>query len=192
MTLATHGNTLRNRRSAVGVIAYRTKLAVNAAAGRIAALLLRIHSPLRLAPGQQCWPAPSCAPSGRGCREHRIGRANLAAAFPEKSPAEIEIILRGVWDNLGRVGAEIAHLDHICAGDPNQRDLHRLYAGEHRPVPAAARTTASRRWCSPPTLPTGNCRRSSPRADGLDFVVLYRRPNLGASRRCRDRVAAAR
>jgi len=26
-------------------------------------------------------------------REHRIGRANLAAAFPEKSPAEIEQIL---------------------------------------------------------------------------------------------------
>src|SRR3979411_3342764 len=43
-------------------------------------------------------------------REHRIGRANLAAAFPEKSPAEIERILGGVWDNLGRVGGEFAHL----------------------------------------------------------------------------------
>src|SRR6266516_5210517 len=43
-------------------------------------------------------------------REQRIGRANLTAAFPEKSPAEIEAIL---WDNLGRVGAEFAHLDHI-------------------------------------------------------------------------------
>src|SRR5215469_11819087 len=46
-------------------------------------------------------------------REHRIGRANLTAAFPEKSPQEIEEILTGVWDNLGRVGAEFAHLDHI-------------------------------------------------------------------------------
>lgn len=35
----------------------------------------------------------------------RIGRRNLAAAFPEKSPAEVETILRGVWDNLGRTGA---------------------------------------------------------------------------------------
>src|SRR5712691_5397925 len=35
--------------------------------------------------------------------EHRTGRANLAAAFPEKSAAEIEEILRGVWDNLGRI-----------------------------------------------------------------------------------------
>src|ERR1700748_3316839 len=46
-------------------------------------------------------------------REQKIGRANLTAAFPEKSPAEIETILAGVWDNLGRVGAEFAHIDHI-------------------------------------------------------------------------------
>src|SRR4030088_223083 len=43
-------------------------------------------------------------------REHRIGRANLAAAFPEKPPAEIEKILVGSWDNLGRVAAEFGHL----------------------------------------------------------------------------------
>ena len=36
-------------------------------------------------------------------REQRIGRANLTAAFPEKSPAEIERILAGVWDNLGHI-----------------------------------------------------------------------------------------
>ena len=35
-------------------------------------------------------------------REQRIGRANLIAAFPEKSLDEIETILAGVWDNLGR------------------------------------------------------------------------------------------
>src|ERR1700730_16981027 len=51
-------------------------------------------------------------------REQKIGRANLTAAFPEKSPAEIEAILAGVWDNLGRVGAEFAHLDHIWEHDP--------------------------------------------------------------------------
>src|SRR5437868_7466965 len=45
--------------------------------------------------------------------EHRVGRANLVAAFPEKSAAEIETILRGVWDNLGRVVAEFAHLDRL-------------------------------------------------------------------------------
>src|SRR5262249_5099725 len=45
--------------------------------------------------------------------EHRLGRANLRAAFPEKSPAEIETILTGVWDNLGRVAAEFPHLDRM-------------------------------------------------------------------------------
>ena len=45
--------------------------------------------------------------------EHRIGRANLVAAFPEKSAAEIDDILRGVWDNLGRVAAELAHIDRL-------------------------------------------------------------------------------
>src|SRR5215472_5225661 len=50
---------------------------------------------------------------GRRLREDRIGRENLKAAFPEKSPEEIEKILAGVWDNLGRVGAEFAHIDHV-------------------------------------------------------------------------------
>jgi Kdo2-lipid IVA lauroyltransferase/acyltransferase len=44
-------------------------------------------------------------------KEHRLGRDNLRAAFPEKSDAEIEKILAGVWDNLARVAVEFAHLD---------------------------------------------------------------------------------
>ena len=55
---------------------------------------------------------------GRRLREDRIGRENLKAAFPEKSPEEIETILAGVWDNLGRMGAEFAHLDHFWDYDP--------------------------------------------------------------------------
>lgn len=49
--------------------------------------------------------------------EHRIGRANLAAAFPQWSPEEVEHVLGGVWDNLGRVGAEFIHLDHLWPPD---------------------------------------------------------------------------
>ena len=41
-------------------------------------------------------------------KEHRLGRDNLRAAFPEKSNAEIEKILAGVWDNLGRLAVEFA------------------------------------------------------------------------------------
>src|SRR6185503_11189018 len=50
--------------------------------------------------------------------EHKVGRENLRAAFPEKSPDEIEKILAGVWDNLGRVAAEFAHIDRIVIHDP--------------------------------------------------------------------------
>src|SRR5271156_6833248 len=50
-------------------------------------------------------------------REQKIARANLVAAFPEKSPEEIETILAGVWDNLGRLAAEFAHIDHIWEHD---------------------------------------------------------------------------
>ena len=46
-------------------------------------------------------------------KEHRIGREQLRASFPEKSDAEIETILGGVWDNLGRIAIEFAHLDEF-------------------------------------------------------------------------------
>ncbi len=49
--------------------------------------------------------------------ENRIARANLKAAFPEKSKAEIQRILAGSWDNLGRLAAEFAHLDRIWEHD---------------------------------------------------------------------------
>src|SRR3954447_8291636 len=63
---------------------------------------------------------------GRRLREDRIGRENLKAAFPEKSPEEIEKILDGVWDNLGRIGAEFAHLDHIWDYDPDHPERSRV------------------------------------------------------------------
>lgn len=46
-------------------------------------------------------------------RGHRTARANLVAAYPEKSAAEIEQILSGMWDNLGRLGVEYVNLDRL-------------------------------------------------------------------------------
>lgn len=40
-------------------------------------------------------------------------RRNLAAALPDLPAAEIEAVLRGMWDNLGRVAAEYPHLRRI-------------------------------------------------------------------------------
>jgi KDO2-lipid IV(A) lauroyltransferase len=43
-------------------------------------------------------------------RRRRAGRENLAAAFPEKSPCEIDSLLRSVYRNLFRTIAEIFQL----------------------------------------------------------------------------------
>lgn len=51
----------------------------------------------------------------------RRARNNLAAALPELSMPEREAVLRGMWDNLGRVAAEYPHLRHMRVFDPGGR-----------------------------------------------------------------------
>ena len=118
---------------------------------------------------------------GPKLKEHRTGRANLAAAFPEKSADEIEAILRGVWDNLGRVAAEFSHIDRLQMFDPDpleKGDI--LYTKEvdarfrrlrcdGKPALVFAAHLAN--W-ELPALVAAKFR--------LDTAVLYRRPNIGA------------
>ena len=111
--------------------------------------------------------------------EHRLGRANLGAAFPEKSPDEIERILIGVWDNLGRVAAEFAHLDRLTIGDPLNlphlkfdsiaKERFNRIRDEGKPALVFAAHLAN--WELPAIMAA---------AWGLDAMVLYRRPNVGA------------
>ena len=121
---------------------------------------------------------------GPKLREQRIGRANLTAAFPEKSPEEIETILAGVWDNLGRVGAEFAHIDHIWDFDearPNEgrtqlsRRTHELFHQlrlDGKPALIFASHLAN--WEMPALAAV---------AHGLDTAILYRRPNIASADR---------
>jgi KDO2-lipid IV(A) lauroyltransferase len=44
-------------------------------------------------------------------------RRNLRAALPELSPPQVDLIVRGMWDNLGRVAAEYPHLSKIMVFD---------------------------------------------------------------------------
>jgi Kdo2-lipid IVA lauroyltransferase/acyltransferase len=48
-------------------------------------------------------------------------RLNLRAALPELSEAKIEAIVRGMWDNLGRVAGEYPHLRAIKVFEPGGR-----------------------------------------------------------------------
>lgn len=48
---------------------------------------------------------------------NRRAERNLQLAFPGIGPTETATIIRGMWDNLGRVLGEYAHLKEICAPD---------------------------------------------------------------------------
>src|SRR5437588_4361220 len=121
---------------------------------------------------------------GPAMREQKIGRANLTAAFPEKSPAEIEAILAGVWDNVGRLGAEFAHLDHIWEHDATRPEDSRIEI-EARSYelftqlrldgkPALIFTSHLANWELPALAAV---------AHGLDAAILYRRPNIASADR---------
>lgn len=49
---------------------------------------------------------------------HRTALANIRAAFPGLPEAEVRAIALSAWDNLGRTGAEYAHLDTLLDYDP--------------------------------------------------------------------------
>ena len=112
--------------------------------------------------------------------EHKLARAQLTAAFPEKSPAEIDTILRGVWDNLGRMGAEFAHLDRLWDFDVEhperhgrvevpKSDLDRFVQLRMDGKPALIFTAHLANWELPAICAVTN---------KLDSAVLYRRPNI--------------
>jgi len=121
---------------------------------------------------------------GSKLREDRIGRDNLTAAFPEKSSEEIETILAGVWDNLGRVGAEFAHLDHIWDYDldrpegshiefsPRTKHLFDQIRDDGKPALIFASHLGN--WELPALAAV---------AHGLDTAILYRRPNIASADR---------
>jgi Kdo2-lipid IVA lauroyltransferase/acyltransferase len=111
--------------------------------------------------------------------ENRIGRANLTAAFPEKSATEIDTILGGVWDNLGRIGVEFAHLDRLSDFDPwhperakrievRPSDLDRLLKILEQRRPAIVFAAHFGNW-ELPAVCAAACK--------VDTAVLYRRPN---------------
>jgi KDO2-lipid IV(A) lauroyltransferase len=124
--------------------------------------------------------------------ENRIGRENLIAAFPEKSSVEIETILSGVWDNLGRMGAEFVNLDRLGDFDPEHPNEGRIIGdpanigrfmqliGDDKPALIFAAHLGN--WELPAI---------SAATHKLDTAVLYRRPNIAAIDRWLHRTRTA-
>src|SRR6476646_6606453 len=128
---------------------------------------------------------------GRRLREDRIGRENLKAAFPEKSSEEIETILAGVWDNLGRIGAEFAHLDHIWDYDRDHPENSRIELTKRTielfdkirddGKPALIFASHLGNWELPALAAV---------AHGLDCAILFRRPNIESADRAIEKIRA--
>src|SRR5204863_9518295 len=117
--------------------------------------------------------------------EHKVGRENLRAAFPEKSPQEIEKILAGVWDNLGRVAAEFAHIDRIMFHDPGHPErcsdpdvmiddvtYARIKLCGDRARPNLVFSAHLANWEIP---------ARGPHSFGFPASILSRRPNIGGA-----------
>ena len=114
-------------------------------------------------------------------KEHRIGREQLRAAFPEKSDVEIEAILGGVWDNLGRIAIEFAHLDDfrvegfgrqtpdVITYPPESKERYDWITKSGKATIGFAAHLAN--WELPGV---------GAKLIGVKSAVLYRRPNIGA------------
>ena len=137
-------------------------------------------APIRSAPHRRfCRKCPASDRPNAARASRRAG--NLKAAYPDKSPAEIEQTLRGVWDNLGRFGADFAHLDRLTIYDPNapgpcdiefdQTTRLRFEAIRDSGRPALMFTAHLGNWELPALVAHHY---------GLKVSVLYRRPNLAA------------
>jgi Kdo2-lipid IVA lauroyltransferase/acyltransferase len=125
--------------------------------------------------------------------ENRVARANLKAAFPEKPHREIDIILRGVWENLGRIGGEFAHLDRLWDFDPahpekrgrielRQDDIDRFIALQNDGKPALIFAAHLGNWELPAICAA---------TYKLESAVLYRKPNVAAIDRWLNETRAA-
>jgi Kdo2-lipid IVA lauroyltransferase/acyltransferase len=97
---------------------YRLAMAVDRAWYSIGHLLLKLIRRLDIdrAATFAAWTMRKIGPWLRG---HRTARLNLTAAYADKSAAEIERILAGMWDNLGRLAVEYINMDRLIGPDPN-------------------------------------------------------------------------
>jgi len=121
---------------------------------------------------------------GRGARRigpwlpvSRTGRANLRAAFPEKTDAEIEKILAGVWENLGRVVGEFASLDRLWDWDPLRPDQGRIIS-LHSDRFFAARDSGKPSLNFGAHLANWELAAVGAAAHGADAALLFRIPGV--------------
>lgn len=112
----------------------------------------------------------------------RRARQNLRLAFPEKTSPEIETIVRGMWDNLGRVAAEYPHLGRITAADSERIELVNVDAVKALRNGPTAGILVSAHLANWEVLPVVAAR------NGVDLTGVVREPNNPYVRPLLDRL----
>jgi KDO2-lipid IV(A) lauroyltransferase len=107
---------------------------------------------------------------------HRLGRANLRAAFPDKDAAWIERTLRGAWDNLGRVAGEYVHLGRLWDYDFKHPNAGRIITDDAS-LFFALRDDGKPALCFAAHLANWELPALAAARHGLPAAVVYRMPN---------------
>ncbi len=107
---------------------------------------------------------------------HRVGQANLRAAFPDRDNAWIEATLRGAWDNLGRVAGEYVHLGRLWDFDPDRPGARRIET-DAAPLFYALLDDDKPALCFAAHLGNWELPAVAAAAHGLPSAVVYRMPN---------------
>lgn len=107
---------------------------------------------------------------------HRVGQANLRAAFPDRDGRWIEATLRGAWDNLGRVAGEYVHLGRLWDFDPEHPNQGRIITDDVDMF-LALRDDGKPALCFAAHLANWEIPALAAAAHGLPSAVVYRMPN---------------
>ena len=107
---------------------------------------------------------------------HRIGQANLRAAFPDRDAAWIERTLRDAWENLGRVVGEYVHLARIWDYDVDHPNSGRIRT-HSVPLFMQLLEDGKPALCFAAHLGNWELPAVAAAAHGLPSAVVYRMPN---------------
>ena len=99
-------------------------------------------------------------------------RLNLAAAMPDRTPSDREAIIRGMWDNLGRVAGEYPHLRRVRVFEPGGRVETRGFEHVDR-----ARAAGSRMIFFAGHLANWEIAALAAGQYGIDIAQIYRAAN---------------
>jgi KDO2-lipid IV(A) lauroyltransferase len=121
---------------------------------------------------------------------HRVGLANIRAAFPEQDPAWHQAMLKQEWDNLGRVAGEYVHLDKLFDFDPSNPHQGRIQSDDMK-LFIDMLTDDKPALCFSAHLANWELAALAPPAYGMESAVVYRMPNNRIVAREIQRIRAA-